>query len=113
MIHATIRRQRIDALWLLLALLASTSAAEAPSEPAAVKKDDASGEKTRIEWKDGKTTLTMEKAQISLSNRFQFRFTEQMPDDGRLVDLCLAWTGDDALVRKVLVDNPARLYGWG
>jgi len=41
------------------------------------------------------------------------RMTEQMPDDGRLVDLCLAWTGDEALVRKVLVDNPARLYGWG
>jgi len=81
MIHATIHRPRIDALWLLLALLASTSAAEAPAEPAtASKKDDDSGEKTRIEWKDGKTTLTMEKAQISLSNRFQFRFTEQMPD---------------------------------
>jgi predicted TIM-barrel fold metal-dependent hydrolase len=30
-----------------------------------------------------------------------------------LVDLCLEWTGDEALVRKVLVDNPARLYGWG
>ena len=40
------------------------------------------------------------------------RMTEQMPDDGRLVDLCLEWTGDEALVRKVLVDNPARLYGW-
>jgi len=40
------------------------------------------------------------------------RMTEQMPDDGRLVDLCLDWTGDEALARKVLVDNPARLYGW-
>jgi hypothetical protein len=38
--------------------------------------------------------------------------TEQMPDDAHLVDLCLEWTGDDELVRKVLVDNPARLYGW-
>jgi 2-pyrone-4,6-dicarboxylate lactonase len=40
------------------------------------------------------------------------RMTEQMPDDAHLVDLCLEWTGDDELVRKVLVDNPARLYGW-
>jgi len=40
------------------------------------------------------------------------RMTDQMPDDGHLVDSCLEWTGDDALVHKVLVANPARLYGF-
>ena len=38
------------------------------------------------------------------------RMTEQMPDDGHLVDLCMEWTGDPELQRKVLVDNPERLY---
>jgi 2-pyrone-4,6-dicarboxylate lactonase len=41
------------------------------------------------------------------------RISERMPDDGQLVDRCLEWTGDDELARKVFVDNPARLYGWG
>jgi len=35
---------------------------------------------TRIYWKDGQTTLETEHAQISLSNRVQFRFTDQMPE---------------------------------
>lgn len=35
-----------------------------------------------------------------------------MPDDGHLVDLMNAWTPDAALRRKVLVDNPVRLYGF-
>jgi predicted TIM-barrel fold metal-dependent hydrolase len=34
----------------------------------------------------------------------------EMPDDGELVDLFAAFCTDDALRRKVLVDNPARLY---
>jgi 2-pyrone-4,6-dicarboxylate lactonase len=41
-----------------------------------------------------------------------FRMSDRMPDDGQLIDRCLEWTGDDELARKVLVDNPARLYGW-
>jgi phosphate-selective porin OprO and OprP len=36
--------------------------------------------KTRIYWKDGRTTLETDNAEISLSNRVQFRFTEQMPE---------------------------------
>lgn len=40
------------------------------------------------------------------------RLTDQMPDDGHLVDLCLGWTGDDALARRILVENPMRLYGF-
>lgn len=33
-----------------------------------------------------------------------------MPNDGELVDLFAAYCADEALRRKVLVDNPARLY---
>jgi predicted TIM-barrel fold metal-dependent hydrolase len=40
------------------------------------------------------------------------RMTENMPDDGHLLDLLLEWTADDELAGKVLVDNPSRLYGF-
>ncbi|NIE82306.1 MULTISPECIES: amidohydrolase family protein [unclassified Burkholderia] len=35
-----------------------------------------------------------------------------MPNDGDLVDLLPAWLPTEALQRQVLVDNPARLYGF-
>lgn len=35
-----------------------------------------------------------------------------MPNDGDLADLLAAWVPDEALRRRVLVDNPARLYGF-
>jgi 2-pyrone-4,6-dicarboxylate lactonase len=35
-----------------------------------------------------------------------------MPNDGDLADLLAAWIPDDATRRQVLVDNPARLYGF-
>jgi predicted TIM-barrel fold metal-dependent hydrolase len=35
-----------------------------------------------------------------------------MPNDGDLVDLVPMFAEDEALQRKVLVDNPARLYGF-
>ncbi len=35
-----------------------------------------------------------------------------MPNDGDLVDLLPEWIPDEALRRKVLVDNPERLYGF-
>lgn len=35
-----------------------------------------------------------------------------MPDDGQLVDLLADFVPDEAARRKVLVDNPARLYGF-
>lgn len=38
--------------------------------------------------------------------------TRQMPDDGHLVDLFDEWTGGDVLRTRILVDNPARLYGF-
>ena len=41
------------------------------------------------------------------------RLDKDMPDDGHLLDLFNAWTPDSALRRKILVDNPARLYGFG
>ncbi|HTK02069.1 MAG TPA: amidohydrolase family protein [Bordetella sp.] len=34
----------------------------------------------------------------------------EIPDDGKLVDLLPLYTDDAAVLRKVLVDNPARLY---
>jgi predicted TIM-barrel fold metal-dependent hydrolase len=35
-----------------------------------------------------------------------------MPNDGDLLDLLADWVPDDALRRRILVDNPARLYGF-
>ncbi|MCP5371475.1 MAG: amidohydrolase family protein [Hyphomicrobiales bacterium] len=37
---------------------------------------------------------------------------EPRPDDGPLLDLLLAWADDDATRRRILVDNPAVLYGF-
>lgn len=35
------------------------------------------------------------------------------PDDAALLDLLLDWTGgDETVIRKILADNPARLYGF-
>jgi predicted TIM-barrel fold metal-dependent hydrolase len=35
-----------------------------------------------------------------------------MPNDGTLLDLLAAWAPDALLRRRILVDNPARLYGF-
>jgi D-galactarolactone isomerase len=37
---------------------------------------------------------------------------EQRPDDADMLDLLLDWAPDDATRRMILVDNPARLYGF-
>ena len=34
-----------------------------------------------------------------------------VPDAGQLLDTFKRWAGSDELVRQVLQDNPARLYG--
>ncbi|HSD44937.1 MAG TPA: amidohydrolase family protein, partial [Burkholderiales bacterium] len=34
------------------------------------------------------------------------------PDDADLLDLLLDWALDDATRRRILVDNPAELYGF-
>lgn len=36
----------------------------------------------------------------------------QMPNDGALADLLLDWIPDEAMRKRVLVDNPARRYGF-
>ena len=35
-----------------------------------------------------------------------------MPDDGKLVDVFCEWVPDEATRHRILVDNPARLYGF-
>ncbi len=41
------------------------------------------------------------------------RMAGREPDAGDLLDLFLEWTGDAALQRRILIENPARLYGFG
>jgi 2-pyrone-4,6-dicarboxylate lactonase len=36
---------------------------------------------------------------------------EMMPDDGHLLDLFYAWTPDEAVRRRILVETPERLFG--
>ena len=36
----------------------------------------------------------------------------EMPDDGDLVDLLLDWVPDEATRKRILVDNPNKLYGF-
>jgi predicted TIM-barrel fold metal-dependent hydrolase len=40
------------------------------------------------------------------------RVEGEMPDVGRLFELFCEWTPDDSIRRRILVDNPARLYGF-
>lgn len=40
------------------------------------------------------------------------RLDKNMPDTGHLLDLFNAWTPSAALRRKILVENPSRLYGF-
>ena len=35
-----------------------------------------------------------------------------MPNDGELVDLFAKFCDDEAMRKKILVDNPERLYGF-
>lgn len=43
----------------------------------------------------------------------QFATPAQMLDDGLLLDWLFDWVPDDAARRRILVDNPAALYGFG
>ena len=36
----------------------------------------------------------------------------EKPDDAGLADLLSEWAPDDAMRRRILVDNPATLYGF-
>ncbi len=40
------------------------------------------------------------------------RLDKDMPEDGHLLDLFNEWTPNEKLRRKILVDNPAKLYGF-
>ena len=37
---------------------------------------------------------------------------DHKPDDARLFDLFSEWAGGDAAFKRILVDNPAELYGF-
>jgi predicted TIM-barrel fold metal-dependent hydrolase len=37
---------------------------------------------------------------------------ERKPDDAHLLDLFAVWAGGEAVFKRVLVDNPAELYGF-
>jgi predicted TIM-barrel fold metal-dependent hydrolase len=37
--------------------------------------------------------------------------TAVMPDDGHLLDLFYAWTPDEAVRRRILVETPQRMFG--
>lgn len=39
-------------------------------------------------------------------------FKKEFPDEGKLLDTVAEWTMDDSLRKKILVSNPARLYGF-
>jgi D-galactarolactone isomerase len=39
-------------------------------------------------------------------------FKQSFPDEGKLLDTLAEWIPDDSLRRKILVSNPARLYGF-
>ena len=41
------------------------------------------------------------------------RMEGEMPNAGHLLDLFNEWTEDDEIRRRILVDNPAKLYGFG
>ncbi len=38
--------------------------------------------------------------------------SEPMPDTTMFLDQFMAWVADPSLRRRILVDNPARLYGF-
>ena len=37
---------------------------------------------------------------------------KEKPDDAMLLDILLDWAPDEAVRRKILVDNPAEVYGF-
>jgi len=39
-------------------------------------------------------------------------YKKNFPDEGKLLDLVADWTQDEALRKKILVTNPAKLYGF-
>ncbi|WP_022728067.1 amidohydrolase family protein [Fodinicurvata sediminis] len=41
------------------------------------------------------------------------KLSTPIPDDGSLVDEFAKWVPDEAIRKRILVDNPARLYGFG
>ena len=73
---------------VLACIVAGTAEAqEAPKPPAQAPPKPPP---PTIVWRDGKTRITLENAYLEISNRVQFRFTEELPDE----DTQLPGTGD-------------------
>jgi len=51
-----------------------------PGDPAQMAEQPPKPPKQVLSWKDGRTTLEMDFATISLNNRLQVRFTDELPD---------------------------------
>ena len=84
--------------WLKLSAPYEVSRAGAPdyADVAALAKAAVAAAPDRLVWASNWP-------HVSVSNR---------PDDTDLLDLLLAWAPDPAVRNRILVDNPARLYGF-
>ncbi|MGU3422886.1 amidohydrolase family protein [Methylobacterium sp. D54C] len=98
--HAVVRRL-LDGgrTWMKLsgAYLNTTSGPPAYADATVVAKSFAAAAPDRMVW----------------GSDWPHRGEKHMPDDARLLDLLAEWVPDDRARARVLVDNPAKLYGFG
>ncbi len=69
---------RLTSIWLVLTSLCAAPALAQTPAPAPPPAQPAP---PSIAWKDGKTRITLGGAYLEISNRVQFRFTQEFPDD--------------------------------
>ena len=60
----------------------------------------------------GELIKTAPERMVWASNWPHPSFKKNFPDEGKLLDLVAEWTQDETLRRKILVENPAQLYGF-
>ena len=79
----------------------------APFQPQNHWLSDTPAYKVRITVNGNKGTLYFECHYIDVKTQ------KVKPDDAGLMDTLLHWVPDEGIRRKILVDNPAALYGFG
>jgi phosphate-selective porin OprO/OprP len=79
--HRRIMPLALLAAAVLPALAFAQEVPAAPPSPAPAVEKEAEEAPARVTWKDGHLTLDSEHGAVTLSNRIQFRFTYEMPDD--------------------------------